>query len=243
MSTKASKYTARVSEKYYLGESEKFLLTKLELTSPDKLEFEAGQYVSIKVNERGERRSYSMVSTPDITHGVTLVAEMIEGGLGSGYWKQVKIGDTLELLGPLGRFTLVHNPPAHDNLLFVATGAGITPIKCMIEDLLLNKHESRPMRLVWGMRSERDIFWFDNFDRLSAEHPNFVFDPVLSQPSETWALCQGHVQDCLRRDFTKGELKDWEAYVCGNPKTVESIEECLTLLGMEISQVHHEKFS
>lgn len=236
---KAQKYTARVSEKYYLSESEKFLLLKLELVEPDRMSFVAGQYVSIRVNERGERRSYSMVSTPDVEHGVTLVAEMIEGGKGTEYLKATPIGSDVEILGPLGRFVV----ESEKNLLFVATGAGITPIKAMIDDLLINKKEKRPMRLHWGMREERDMFWFDNFQRLAEEYSNFVFDQVLSRPSDRWGLCTGHVQDCLSRDFAKGQLKDWSAYVCGNPKTVESIEDKLIELGMTKEEIHHEKFS
>lgn len=236
---KAQQYKARVAEKYYLSDSQKFLLVHLEFTTPTRMEFAAGQYVSIKVNEKGERRSYSMVSTPDMIHGITLVVEMVENGVGATFLRDIPIGGELEILGPLGRFVV----ESDQKLLFVATGAGITPIKSMIEDLLLNKEETRPMRLHWGMHSEDDIFWFDNFLRLSEAHPNFVFDQVLSKPSANWQLCVGHVQDCLERDFSPGELKNWEAYACGNPKTVESIEEKLVELGMAKEKVHHEKFT
>lgn len=249
---KAQQYKARVAEKYYLSGSQEFLLIHLEFITPTHMEYVAGQYVSIKVNESGERRSYSMVSTPDMTHGITLVAEMVENGLGTTYLRDTPIGGEVEILGPLGRFVV----ESDQKLLFVATGAGITPIKCMIEDLLLNKKETRPMRLHWGMRSERDIFWFDNFERLVEAHPNFVFDQVLSRPSESWELCTGHVQDCLERDFGSTHstssvqagspqvpLEGWEAYVCGNQKTVESIETKLVELGMPKEKVHHEKFT
>lgn len=236
---KAQKYTARVSEKYYLTDSEKFLLIKLELVEPDRMNFLAGQYVSIRINERGERRSYSMVSTPDVEHGLTLVAEMIEGGKGTEYLKSIPVGTEVELLGPLGRFVV----ESDNKLLFVATGAGITPIKSMIDDLLINKRETRPIRLHWGMREERDMFWFDNFQRLTDEYSNFVFDQVLSRPGDGWELCKGHVQDCLSRDFTNGELYEWSAYICGSPKTVESIETKLIELGMVKEEIHHEKFS
>lgn len=240
---KAAKYQTRVSEKYYLTENKKFLLVKLELVKPTELEFVAGQYVSIKVNERGERRSYSIVSTPDLTHGITLVAEMIDGGKGSEFWRATQVGEEVEILGPLGRFTVAGDTEIRERLLFVATGAGITPIKSMIEDLLINKHDTRPMRLHWGLRSEQDMFWFDNFGRLAEMHPNFVFDQVLSRPSEAWALCSGHVQDCLKRDFAEQGLGEWEVYVCGAPKTVEVVAEEIAALGTTPEHIHHEKFS
>lgn len=244
--TKAKQYRARVSEKYYLSESEKYLLVKLELVEPSEIEFAAGQHVSIKVSEGGERRSYSIASTPDVKHGVTLVAEMVPGGRGTEFLRKVEIGGEVELLGPLGRFVINVSTLARRHVgtkrLFVATGSGIVPIYSMICDLLINRGEQRPMRLHWGMRSEQSMFWFDNLERLSEEHPNFVFDPVLSQPSQEWSLCSGHVQDCLRRDFAKG-LTGWEGYICGNPEMVEEVGEQLYKLGMPGDRIHREKFA
>jgi Na+-transporting NADH:ubiquinone oxidoreductase subunit NqrF len=112
----------------------------------------------------------------------------------------------------------------------------------MINDLLINKKEVRQIRLHWGMRSEEDLFFVDNFERLAEEHPNFVFDIVLSKPSEEWDLCTGHVQDCLRRDFTQG-LADWSGYVCGSPEIVVDIVKKLEVLGMKPEDIYHEKFT
>ncbi len=237
---KAQKYTARISDKYYLTDNEKFLYVKLELVLPDRMQYQAGQYVSIKVNEEGERRSYSIVSSPDDNHGFHLLAEMVEGGKGSGFLKGIAIGGEVEVLAPLGRF-VVSESPEH-KLLFVATGSGIAPIYAMINDLLITKHETRQIRLHWGLKNEANMFWFDNFERLMEQHPNFVFDPVLSQPGSDWDLCSGHVQDCLRRDFVAG-LNDWEAYVCGKPEIVVDIVNTLSELKMNPENIYHEKFT
>ncbi len=196
--------------------------------------------MSIKVNEQGERRSYSIASTPDDNHGFHILAEIIPGGKGSEYLKGLTNGDTVELLGPLGRF--VANTDESNKLLFVATGSGIVPIYSIINDLLVNKHETKQIRLHWGLRDESNMFWFDNFERLMGIYPNFVFDPVLSQPGEEWSLCSGHVQDCLNRDFGEKKLSEWQGYVCGNPEMVEQVSTKLIELGMKEELVHHEKF-
>lgn len=237
---KAQIYITRISDKYYLDESEKYLLVKFELLDPEKLEFRAGQYVSIPVNAQGERRSYSIASTPDSEHGFSLVAEMIADGKGSRKLREEEIGAELEILAPLGNFVVRGKK---EKLLFVATGSGIVPIWSMINDLLVNKKERRPIRLHWGMRNEAEMFWFDNMERLSEEYPNFVFDQVLSDPSEKWVLCTGHVQDCLKRDFEEERLEEWEGYVCGNPKMVEEMSVLLEELGMQQESIYHEKFA
>lgn len=236
---KPQKFRARLSEKYYLTDNQHFLYVKFELVLPDRISFVSGQYLSFSLGEGGVRRSYSIATTPDNDHGFLIVAEMIMGGKGSEFLQGLSIGDEVEVLGPLGRFVVESQ---QSKLLFVATGSGIVPIYSMINDLLINKHETKQMRLHWGLHDEANMFWFDNFERLMESYPNFVFDPVLSKPDPGWVLCSGHVQDCLRRDFNQAKLSEWEAYVCGNPKMIEEISQVLAELGMNPAYVHHEKF-
>lgn len=238
--SKPEKFTARLSDKYYLTENERFLYLKFELVLPDRISLISGQYVSIQINEQGERRSYSIASTPDNTHGFHILVEMFKDGKGSNYLKNLQIGGVIQLMAPLGRF-VVHGE-SQNKLLFVATGSGIVPIYAMISDLLINKQDQRQIRLHWGMRSEGDLFFVDNLGRLAEDHSNFVFDIVLSKPSEAWDLCTGHVQDCLTRDFEEG-LGDWDGYVCGNPESVLSICTKLEELRMKKENIYHEKFA
>lgn len=252
---KPQKYSARVSEKYFLTDNEKFLYIRFELVNPDRIKFEAGQYVSIKLGESEERRSYSIATTPDNDHGFALVIEILPEGKGSRYLKNLQLGDAVEVLAPLGRFVIDVSTSARQHvntservnvetkLLFVGTGSGIVPLYSMINDLLINRGETRPMRLHWGLKNEENTFWFDNFERLAEEHPNFVFDPVMSQPAGEWDLCTGHVQDCLRRDFGDSKLADWSGYICGNPKMVEDVSALMQTLGMKPENVHHEKYT
>ena len=238
--SKPQKFSARVSEKYFLTENNHFLYVKFELVLPDRIHFRAGQYMSFALGEDGARRSYSIATTPDNEHGFCIAAEMVPGGLGSAFLQNLAIGAEVEVLGPLGRFVV--DETNQSKLLFVATGSGIVPIYAMITDLLINKHETRQMRLHWGLHDEANMFWFDNFERLMEAYPNFVFDPVLSSPSKEWSLCSGHVQDCLRRDFAKTTLLGWQGYVCGNPTMVEEVSVLLGELGMSPDLIHHEKF-
>lgn len=244
---KMQKYVARVSDKYFLTDNEKFVYIKFELVLPDRIEYLAGQYVSIKINETGERRSYSIANTPDDNHGFHLLVEVVGDGKGSNFLKNIEIGQEVEVLAPMGRFVVNDRIEGkNEKLLFVATGSGIVPLWSMINDLLIDKKETRQIRLHWGMRNEEDLFFVDDLQRLSDEHPNFLFDIVLSKPTDTWELCTGHVQDCLNRDFPAqgGQgLKEWESYVCGKPELVLDISLKLVELGMLKKNIYHENFS
>src|SRR3990167_11351528 len=98
----------------------------------DAFDFAAGQYVSLKVAEDGTRRSYSIASAPN-TKVIELLVDVGPMGAGSRYILGLKLGDSVEVLGPLGRFTL---PPSLKKVLFVATGSGIVPFRPMIRELL-----------------------------------------------------------------------------------------------------------
>lgn len=249
--SKPQKYKVRLSDKYLLGESGRYLYAKFELFEPNRLDFHAGQYVSLLVGKDGVRRSYSIATTPDVEHGFGLLVELIPGGRGSEFLQQLEIGVEAEILAPLGRFVVDNEQYSSDpvlqypsKLLFVATGSGIVPIWSMIHDQLINQKNTSSIRLHWGMRSEADLFWLDHLERLSEAYPYFVYDIVLSRPGNNWELCSGHVQDCLNRDFgSKEALKGWKAYVCGNPNMVIETGEVLLSLGMEQSNITHEKFS
>lgn len=234
---KPQQYRARVVEKYYLDEGEKFLLIKFGLVEPYEVKFRAGQYLNIKINDQGLRRSYSIVSTPEVDHTVSVLADISPDGVGSRFLKEIEIGDMTELLMPLGRFVVQDQG---DKLLFVATGAGIAPIMSMINDLLINRRESRPMRLHWGMRYEKDLFWIDNLERLMTEHDNFVFDLVLSKPNDGWKLCWGRVTDCIERDFM--DTQGWSAYLCGGDSMIDDMKKLLKSKGMGEGHIHQERF-
>lgn len=231
-------YRAKLEEK--IVHNEKFVQYQFELVEPHEMPFVAGQYVSIKVSDDGERRSYSIISSPDITHGFELVLDISPAGLGCRYLESLAFGQEIQLLGPMGRFVVEENPPLPEPaLVFLATGSGIAPFHAMILDLLQVRHDTRPMILYWGLRHETELFWELEFQNLSETFPNFSFHPVISQPVPEWTLCRGHVSDCL---VTHGITQPAGYYLCGNKPMIEETTALLTSNGIEPARIHHEKF-
>lgn len=220
--------------------NDKFFQYMFELVQPAEMPFIAGQYVSIKVSEKGERRSYSICSSPDISHGFELAVDISPGGLGCHYLQSMKYGDELSLLGPMGRFVIEDSPPVPEPaLVFIATGSGITPFRPMLLDQLRLKKDTRPIILYWGLRFETDLFWVQEFQELSQLYPNFSFHPVISRPTPAWTLCTGHVSDCLQ---THGIIQPAGYYLCGNKPMIEETTALLQSNGVAPAAIHHEKF-
>lgn len=199
--------------------------------------FTPGQYVSLKVADDGSRRSYSIASVPDGKE-IELLVDTAPMGLGSKFILGLKEGDSVEVLGPIGSFTV--SEPKNNKILFVATGSGIVPFRPMIMDLLEKKKFGGEVYLHWGMRHIKDLFWVDDFKELARAFPNFKFDVVLSQPEGEWRACSGHVNDCLMKH--KPDWEGFEAYLCGSQQMIADVAVLLEKLGVQKKDIHFEKF-
>lgn len=231
---KAQKFTARVAKHEVLGS--KFHWIELLLENPAKIEFTAGQYISLKVAE-DKHNKYSIATPPRINDRVVIIVDISPKGKGTDYVFRTKVGDKAEFVGPLGRFNIQDD--GAKKLLFVATGSGISPLRSMIHDQL-EKGEKRPIELYFGLRYEEDIFLVEELKQLAEKHPNFSFHICLSQPGETWEGKQGHVTGHIDDDISDWE--NWSAYLCGNGAMIASVRDLLLRRGVAKERIYKEQF-
>lgn len=230
-------FTAKLEDKLALND--KYVHYFFELEQPHRLEFVAGQYVSLQVSDKGERRSYSICSTPDIQHGFELLVDIAPNGLGVQFLENLQFGQTVKVLAPMGMF-VTPDDPSEEQLVYIATGSGIAPMRSMILDQLRNKQDKRPIVLNWGVRHVRELFWLEDFQAIQEAFPNFTFHPVVSRPeTDKWTLCSGRVTDCLKvHDF----MPKAGYYLCGNAHMIADVMAFLSEKGIAESHIHHEKF-
>ncbi|MBU2051598.1 MAG: FAD-binding oxidoreductase [Patescibacteria group bacterium] len=214
--------------------NDKFQYLHIELTEPNQIEFTAGQYISVAIGG-GERRSYSIASEPQLNHAVQLCVDVTPQGKGATFLKNLRPGDEVEFLAPLGRFVV----ESEAKLLFVATGSGITPIRSMLLDLLQYKKDPREMRLLWGVRQVNELFWLEHFRKLHDLYENFTFMPILSKPPERWPIVSGHVTGEVE---TLSLDSSWGTYLCGNNLMIEEVCQVAAKKGVPKEQLHFEKF-
>lgn len=230
---KPQQYKAKVAEHIELNQ--KFHSLRLELIEPYRLEFTAGQYISLAIGG-GERRAYSIVSTPAVQHCVDLLVDVEPGGKGSTYLKNLKPGDTVEFLAPLGMFTVADEA----KLLFVATGSGIAPFKSMLFDLLEEKKDPREIWLLWGLRKVEEMFWVEEWRQVNEYYANFHYRLMISKPPGMWPLVSGHVD----RELNDVALdKNWGVYLCGNKEMIAEVEKMVQNRGVLADKIHKEKYA
>src|ERR1700676_5204977 len=140
----------------------------ITLALPKWMGHRPGQHVDVRLTaEDGYQaeRSYSIASPPEEAPRVTLTVERLDDGEVSPYLvDELRVGDKLELRGPIGGY-FVWEAQMGGPLLLVAGGSGIVPLMAMI------RHRGAagstiPTRLLYSSRSYSDIIYRDELDRL-----------------------------------------------------------------------------
>jgi len=229
-------FIARLEDKNELNP--RYIHYSFELQKPLKMDFLAGQYLSVKVSDQGLRRSYSICSSPDIKHGFEFLIDRQPGGVGCKFFDSLKFGDEIETLGPLGTFVMADDEHEKEVIL-VATGSGIAPLRAMILDRLQVHHDKRKITLLWGMRHETELFWELDFQDISQEIDNFEFMPVISQPISNWPLTVGRVTQYLKEANLNEETG---YYLCGSAAMITEVKSILQQRGIPNHFIYHEKF-
>lgn len=215
---------------------------QLRFAKPEGLDFVAGQYLLFQVplveNENDiQPRAYSIASAPH-EDDLVFVVKVFPGGRFSEYLLQkMKVGSTMKMQGPIGRFTLGENKDHH---LMIATGTGVAPFRSHIVDLI-HKKDSRPIDLIFGVRSEVDQFWMDELQELAVKHGNLRLHVPLSKGSNAWSGLRGRVQEHI--DHSSLDPKTSHIFACGNPQmTLEVKKRAIEELAMDKHKVHVEGY-
>lgn len=185
------------------------------------LDFQAGQYVNLRLPGIEGARAFSIASSPAEPNLIELHIRRVPGGVGTAWLHdELKAGDRLEFTGPMGRFYVRRS--AEKPLIFLAGGSGLSSPKGMILDLLEQGY-SEPITLLHGGRRPCDLHFGDLFRRLEAEHDNFRYVPAVSQPEadDAWDGETGYVHEAAERLF-EGRFSGCQAYLCGPPPMIEA---------------------
>ena len=209
----------------------------LRLPPNTRFDYLAGQYINI-IGPGGLRRSYSLANAPAAGEPLLqLHVREVEGGALSRYWfGAAKPGDLLRFEGPRGSFFL--RDVADLDLVLLATGTGIAPIKALLEDLQHRPAAARPrsVHLLWGGRREADLYWRPAFEGL----PGLRYTPVLSRADAGWAGELGHVQDALLR--LHPDLSRAAVYACGSSAMIETARGRLVAAGLPAKAFFSDAF-
>lgn len=192
------------------------------------LRFLAGQYVDVIA--QGVRRSYSLANAPRADSLLELLIKRYPGGVLSEYFfERARQNDLLRIEGPLGTFFLRDDNGGEvpTDILFLATGTGIAPVKALLEELAADPSRAarHRLRVYWGNREAENFCWDPAVPGLDVN-----FHPMLSGTGEAWGGRRGYVHEAAIEDGVS--VSGTVVYACGSDAMIADAREMLVARGL-----------
>jgi len=213
----------------------------------DAFAHHAGQYVTVRrvINERDERRTYSIVTAPGGS-ALKLGIRLQTGGRVSGdIAANLRAGDLLEVGTPMGRFRTAIDPQRRFSYVAFASGSGITPILALATDIVTKEPHSR-FTLIYGNRSISRTMFLEETLALKNRYPDRVsLHFVMSREPQHTALLNGRIDGTkvaeLARHLVEIATAD-EYLICGPGDMVDEVRTAIKSLN-DGATVRFERFA
>lgn len=154
-------------------------------------------------------------------------------GIASNYLCDLKVGDTVQVVGPFGSSFLMPNHP-RSHIVMICTGTGSAPMRAMTEWRRRlrssGKFEGGKLMLFFGARTQQELPYFGPLQNLPKDFIdiNLAFSRTAGQPRR-------YVQDLMRERAADlaALLRDGNShfYVCG----LKSMEEGVVMALRDIA--------
>ena len=209
--------------------------------------FKQGQSLTMRtmLNNDDVRRTYSICSSP-LDNEWKVAIKKVEGGLFSSFAnRDLKKGDVLEVMQPVGKFYVELNQTNRKNYLGFAAGSGITPLLSIIKTTLRTEPDSS-FTLVYGNKSRSSIIFFEELEGLKNKYlQRFNFINILSRERTDAAINFGRINTEKLNELEK--LVDYssfdDAFICGPEEMIFLVKDFLETKGVDKKRIHFELFT
>lgn len=210
--------------------------------------YRPGQYLTLRTHLAGEelRRSYSICSGLDDGELRVAIKRVDDGRFSAWAHGALRVGGTVDVMPPAGRFGVALVPDAARVVLGVAAGSGITPILSILKSVLTREPRSRFI-LLYGSRATGQIIFREQIEelkdrfmgRLSVVH-------VLSREQQDVPVLSGRLDGAKVRRLLGGLAAvpaiD-HAFLCGPSSMIDEVRTALADAGMDEDRIHSERFT
>ena len=167
----------------------------------------------------------------------------IPPGVMSSWTFNLKPGDKVRVFGPFGEFFAKKSSA---EMVFVGGGAGMAPMRAHIFDQLLRINSDRKISFWYGARSEKEMFYDDEFKALAEEFDNFTYQVALSDPlpEDNWDGPQGFIHQVAHDMHLENheDPTECEYYLCGPPMMISAVQNMLWNLSVEKDMIDYDDF-
>lgn len=205
----------------------------------------AGQHIDLRLTaEDGyvAQRSFSLASPAGNSTTIEITVQRVaEGEVSPFLLEELRIGDQLELRGPIGGY-FAWSPPGIRPLMLIAGGSGVVPLMSMLRTRQIARDSGRA-RLLYSSRSFDQILYRTEFEQLStlSGAPAIVHTLTRGTPPG-WTGEQGRVDETMLARHAIAASDEPDTFVCGPTPFVEAVADHLLSLGHAEGKIRTERF-
>lgn len=213
------------------------------------ISYKSGQFLTLIIPIHGKevRRSYSLCSSPFVDQDLVVTVKRVENGLMSNWLPDnVKAGDTLRVMEPMGQFTTEYKQDQKRHVVMFAGGSGITPIMSILKSLLTQEPETM-VSLIYCNRDEESIIFKKALEHWETQHQGRLqVIHVLDQAPMNWQGYSGLLNpDMLKNLFER--IPNWGLekttyYMCGPEGMMNNVETLLADHAIPKEKIIKESF-
>ncbi|XP_059124310.1 cytochrome b5 reductase 4 isoform X3 [Peromyscus eremicus] len=165
-------------------------------------------------------RKCQLISKEDVTHDTRLFCLMLPPSthlqvpVGQHVYLKLSVtGDFVSVSSPEGNFKVSKLQDVED-LFLLAAGTGFTPMVNVLNYALTSMSSLRKAKLMFFNKTEDDIIWRCQLEKLALKDKRFDVEFVLSAPSSEWNGKQGHVSPALLSEFLQRSSENSRVFLC-----------------------------
>lgn len=214
----------------------------------DTFRFAPGQYLTFRthMNDAEIRRSYSICASPKDNELRVAIKKVHAGKFSTFANEELKVGDILDVMPPMGKFSPRKTETAQKHYLAFAAGSGITPIMSIMKHVLEDEPNSM-FTLVYGNKNRNTIIFREIIEGLKNKYMQRLrVYHILSREQMDVPLFNGRIDAQKCSDFcdTLIDINSVnEAFICGPEDMILSVRDRLMQLGLDSGNIHIELFS
>jgi ring-1,2-phenylacetyl-CoA epoxidase subunit PaaE len=214
----------------------------------EQFRYVQGQHLTLRAAVDGHdlRRSYSICSAVQ-DDALRIAVKRNPGGAFSNWANDtLKVGDTLDVMPPLGHFNVALDPAARRHYVGFAAGSGITPMLSIVKTTLAVEPHSR-FTLFYGNRASSTVMFKEELAALKDVHlARFNLVHVLSREAQDIELLHGRIDQgkaqTLLAHWVQLDAID-AAFVCGPDGMMQAVADALKASGFPEAKIRIERFA
>ena len=214
----------------------------------ENISFQAGQYLTIRTDIDGKKiqRPYSLCSAPHEESWRIAIKKAEKGQFSTYANDHFEEGQSIEIMGPEGNFTLDLADDHEKKYVFFAAGSGITPVISLIKSIL-HKEPGSSISLFYGNKTYSSIIFYEELQRLKNEHiDRFEIHYFFTKEKMKDEMYCGRL-DVTKCNVLAGKMllqidETDEFLLCGPEKMIFDLRDMFQEQGVSKKNIHFELF-